>query len=248
MSYTFLQEQGEESSAACFSDISQSVRLKLSLTAEKSSCNDNETESCRGSQSGTMCEPSMESRGGELQTLCVVDSPARTLVLAGRVLALKESVQGFGRKCAVLLAKYDHGSCLWKTAQCLLFGGLELYSEAWPKWGLMQDGACWGLTIPADRTSEKEFGYLDSTPTKVMPLESNLTQDRIRILQSGRPRKMSKKGTDGSMNWAQLMLHKGFLPTAMLCEYYMGWPIGWTDLKPLEMGKYLLWRQAHGEF
>ena len=74
MSYTFLQEHGEESSAACFSDISQSVRLKLSLTAEKSSCNDNETESCRGSQSGTMCEPSMESRGGELQTLCVVDS------------------------------------------------------------------------------------------------------------------------------------------------------------------------------
>ena len=63
MSYTFLQEQGEESSVECFSDIEQFVRLKLNLTAGKSSCNDNETESCRGSQYGMMYKPLMESRG-----------------------------------------------------------------------------------------------------------------------------------------------------------------------------------------
>ena len=28
-------------------------------------------------------------------------------------------------------------------------------------------------------------------------------------------------------------------------EWLMGWPIGWTDLKPLEMGKYLSWYQQH---
>jgi len=29
-------------------------------------------------------------------------------------------------------------------------------------------------------------------------------------------------------------------------EWLMGWPLGWTDLKQLEMDKYLLWRQQHG--
>lgn len=27
-------------------------------------------------------------------------------------------------------------------------------------------------------------------------------------------------------------------------EWLMGWPIGWTDLKPLEMDKFRLWRQG----
>lgn len=31
-------------------------------------------------------------------------------------------------------------------------------------------------------------------------------------------------------------------------EWLMGWPIGWTDLKPLGMDKFRLWRQQHLEF
>ena len=31
-------------------------------------------------------------------------------------------------------------------------------------------------------------------------------------------------------------------------EWLMGWPIGWTDLRPLEMGKYQSWQQQHGGF
>jgi hypothetical protein len=34
----------------------------------------------------------------------------------------------------------------------------------------------------------------------------------------------------------------------MWVEWLMGWPLGWTDLKPLEMGKCLYVRQPHGEF
>jgi DNA (cytosine-5)-methyltransferase 1 len=30
-------------------------------------------------------------------------------------------------------------------------------------------------------------------------------------------------------------------------EWLMGWPLGWTDLKPLEMGKYHSWLQQHGK-
>ncbi len=31
-------------------------------------------------------------------------------------------------------------------------------------------------------------------------------------------------------------------------EWLMGWPLGWTDLKPLETGKYRLWRQQLSTF
>lgn len=31
-------------------------------------------------------------------------------------------------------------------------------------------------------------------------------------------------------------------------EWLMGWPIGWTDLKPLEMDRFLVWQQQHSEF
>jgi len=31
-------------------------------------------------------------------------------------------------------------------------------------------------------------------------------------------------------------------------EWLMGWPLGWTDLKPLETDKFLLWQNSHGKF
>jgi DNA (cytosine-5)-methyltransferase 1 len=31
-------------------------------------------------------------------------------------------------------------------------------------------------------------------------------------------------------------------------EWLMGWPLGWTDLKPLEMDRFQEFLQQHGEF
>jgi DNA (cytosine-5)-methyltransferase 1 len=31
-------------------------------------------------------------------------------------------------------------------------------------------------------------------------------------------------------------------------EWLMGWTIGWTDLKPLEMGKFQQWLNSHGKY
>jgi hypothetical protein len=33
----------------------------------------------------------------------------------------------------------------------------------------------------------------------------------------------------------------------MWVEWLMGWPLGWTDLRPLETDKYHLWQQQHGK-
>ena len=29
-------------------------------------------------------------------------------------------------------------------------------------------------------------------------------------------------------------------------EWLMGWPVGWTCLKPLEMGRFQQWLRSHG--
>ena len=31
-------------------------------------------------------------------------------------------------------------------------------------------------------------------------------------------------------------------------EWLMAWPLGWTDLKPLEMGKFQQWLRGHGNY
>jgi hypothetical protein len=31
-------------------------------------------------------------------------------------------------------------------------------------------------------------------------------------------------------------------------EELMGWPLGWTDLKPLETDKFQQWQHSHGNF
>lgn len=78
MSYTYLLESGEESSAECYSDIPAFVPSKSSLSVEKSSCNGNVTESSQNSQSGTTCEHSMGDRGAGKSTASAEASLAKT--------------------------------------------------------------------------------------------------------------------------------------------------------------------------
>ena len=44
-----------------------------------------------------------------------------------------------------------------------------------------------------------------------------------------------------------LATHAGGQLNPMWVEWLMGWPLGQTDLKPLETDKYRLWLQQHGK-
>jgi len=48
----------------------------------------------------------------------------------------------------------------------------------------------------------------------------------------------TERNSDGSPTGGQL--------NPNWVEWLIGWPIGWTDLKPLAMGKYQQWLQQHG--
>ena len=232
MSYTYLQEQGEVSSAGCFSDIPQSVLLRLNLTAEKSYSKDNETESCQSSQSGMMSAPSTELRGEEKSMSSAGVFLAKTSQQQERELESRENGADYGQKWPESLAKYDPNTSSWRTHQCLLFEDSTECLEIFSRWGMMHDGELYPLQIATLHMKEKEFGLeVFYTPT---------ARDWKGMSGKGfRERHGEKK------NLADFL---GGIPNPEFSEWLMGWPIGWTGLKPLEMDKFQSWLQQHGEF
>jgi hypothetical protein len=43
-------------------------------------------------------------------------------------------------------------------------------------------------------------------------------------------------------------LHNGGKLNPTWTEWLMGWPLEWTDLKPLETDKFQQWQQQHGKY
>jgi hypothetical protein len=174
VSYTFLQEQGAESSVECFSDIPALVLSRLNLTAGKSCSPGSETESCPDSPFGMISAPSTEIRGEGLSISCAEDSPARTSARPEKAQESKGSSLDCGPRWPGSFARFDPHSCLWKTVQCSLFGGLVEFSETWPRWGSMRDGECSALPMPSGLeefrawiTSVIESGLSESAPTPI---------------------------------------------------------------------------------
>ena len=149
MSYTYLLESGEVSSAECFSDIPQYVLSKLNLIAGKFYCNGRWMASCPPSRSGTILKHSTGSRGEDSLTLCAVGSPAKTLAHQEAEKDCRERKADSGEKWPESFAKFDLNSRSWKIRQLLLFEDLESSLEIWPKWGSMRNGECSELPMPS---------------------------------------------------------------------------------------------------
>ena len=236
MSYTYLQEQGEESSAASFADIPAYVLLRLNLTHERSYCNASATESCRTFQSGTTFEHSTGSRGEERSMLSAEDSHVRTLAQPEKGQESAANALDYGPRWQGSLARFNRNSSLWKTRQCLLVGGLESFSETWPAWGMMHDGECWEANTLEPATVESECGYL---PT---PCATDW--------KGGRSQLTRKDGTSTQSEFRHVMRVRFGLtyPIPMHSEAMMGWPTGWTELKPSETDRFQQWLASHGKF
>ena len=52
--------------------------------------------------------------------------------------------------------------------------------------------------------------------------------------------------SEHNRNTPTLTAQAGGTLNPMWVEWLMGWPLGWTDLKPLEMDKFRQWQQQHG--
>lgn len=237
MSYTYLQEQGEESLAEFFSDIPAFVLLKLNLTVEKSCSKGNGTESCQSSLSGTILKPLTENLGGDLLMLSAVDSHAKTLLPQAQPQELMESEADYGGTKIESLVKFDLNSHSWKTHHCLWEEDLRESLVTLPEWGMMQNGVCWVLATPEGCTNEIDFGLL-----------------HIPTIGKNEFRGTSRKRFVGSQDFRGAKMCEGLRtcetdPTYLnpgFSEKQMDWPIMWTELAPLEMDKFQQWLNSHG--
>jgi len=233
-----LQEQGEESSAECFSDIPAFALSRSRNTLGKSSCNVNATESCHGSQSGTTYKPSTADRGEGASMYWQEDFLAKTFQpreqITAKNLELPESVQAYGASIKGLLEKLNLVLSSRKTHRCCALGGLSPSSKTLPAWGIMLDGVSWEVGTSARTTREIESGYL---PT-VLATDWKGGTTAIR----------KDKGRQRFDQWRDYVKIKYGLtyPHPTHSELRMGWPEKWTDSQPLEMDKFQSWLRRHG--
>jgi hypothetical protein len=228
------QAQAAESLAGTCSGGEPFAQLNVMPTPHKFWRNDKMMEHSRLSQFGLTLQLLMETHGEELLTLYLAGFPVRTLAQPEKALESTAPGQAYGAKWHESFARYDHASSLWRTAQCSLLEGLDEFSETWPKWGLMRNGACSVRQTSALRISVTGSGLL---PT---PCASDYRGGRTP--EAG---EIAGRGPNNNFRDFCRQVIGWTYPNPVASEVLMGWPTGWTDLKQLEMAKYQLWRRQH---
>ena len=266
MSWLFSQALVEEFLVENFSDGEPSAPLSGNPIQQAYCAPDKMTAFSRLSRFGMMFKPLTANRGEELLTLYREGFHAKTFLQQEKEQELMEKPLECGEKWRASFTKYNPDLRLWKTHQCSLVEDLEPFLETWPQWGLMRDGECW-----EQRTLEqtiKGTGYGLSvwigTPTAHMSKETNAPSEHNRntptlTAQANWPTPRTKGMCGGSGAWEQLKANttieearsmgagNGGKLNPMWVEWLMGWPLGWTDLKPLEMDKFHCAQQPLGE-
>lgn len=331
MSWLFSQALLEEYSADTSLAGKPSAQLNVMPTPHKFWRNDKTMESSDLSRFGLTLQLLTDDRGEELLTSFLAASHARTSASPAPAPGLMVREAGCGSTWQGSFARYDHDTSTWKTAQCSLLEGLDEFSETWPKWGSMRDGASYLLPTPALRICVSESGSWATpsasdarrggtitpnmtgtslaqqvntpeywpTPTASLGSKGGRVTPRkgreggtlieavsarmwptpcARDYRSPNSKPFSERGGGkkdeqlnnavrfwptptagsknsagslqewgGSKNWVRTEnpeLARGQLNPAWV-EWLMGWPIGWTELKPLEMDKFHEWQQQH---
>lgn len=238
MSWHYLQAQAAESWEGSCLDGAPDALLSLIPTQDGYSSQDRKTDACHGSLSGTMSAPSTASPGADTSTLLAVGFHARTSAVQAKVQASTASGLAYGENLLESFARYDPDTCSWRTRQCSLLGGFTVYSETWPRWGLMRGGECWELGTLEPSTEGIGSGYSLPTPTKNDSKGAGsrrfLGSDHYRGAKTSEALRRSREDP--------IYLDPCF------GEWLMRWPIKWTDCEPLETGKFQRWLRLHGRF
>ena len=276
MSWLYSQALVEEYLGENSLDGEQSVPLSGNPIQQAYCAPDKMTEFFRLSRFGMTYKPLTVTLGEELLTLYLEDFHALTLAQQEKAQELTGNKAECGEKWRGSFVKYDPNLHLWKTHQCSLLGGLDEFLETWPQWGLMRDGECWEQQTLAQTINVTAFGLSPNpmenqsppphwpTPTAHMSKETNAPSEHKRntptlTAQVNWPTPRTAGMCGGTGSWDLLKKNttieearamgagNGGKLNPMWVEWLMGWPLGWTDLKPLEMDKSHCVQQRPGE-
>jgi hypothetical protein len=275
MSWLFSQALVEEYSAGTSLAGRPSAQLNVTPTQHKFWRNDKTMESSRLSQFGLTLQLLTEDLGEELLMSYLAASHARTSAQPAKALELMAPEAACGITWPASFAKYDpNAGSSWRTHQFSLLGGLDEFSATWPRWGSMRNGESYLRSTPMLSMSESASG-LWPTPTVcgnynrpgASPTSGLGLASAVRYNPSGKPIWRTPNASDAS-KWnkeriedrvakgRQIRLNNQISPDGSQAgqmnpewvEWLMGWPIGWTELKPLAMARFREWQQQHGGF
>jgi len=243
MSWLYSQALVEEFSEDICLDGEQSVPLSGSRTQQAYCAQDKMMDFSRLSQSGMTYKPLTASHGQALLMSYLEAFHARTSQSQGGGLELMETEVECGEKWHGSFTKYSPDLRLWKTHQCSLLEDSEQFLETWPTWGLMRDGECWEQQTLEQTTRGTEYGLLQKWPTPDASCGQRGTQPHWT------PKRKSGHSAQYTINQAvrDMDQSSGGKLNPVWLEWVMGWPMGWTDVKPLVMDKSLFVQQQHGE-
>ena len=225
---------------------------------------DRMTAFSRLSRFGMTFRPLTADRGRELLMSYLAAFRARTSASPGKAQASPESVAECGGTWRGSLARFDPDTSSWKTVQHSLLEDLESSSVTWPRSGMTVDGRCWELPTLERRTSAKDSG-LWPTPTVCGNYNrkgaSATSGDGLATAVQKWPTPTARchKGGGNSMtrkdgksrsdmlDWVVEYQTGGRLNPTWV-EWLMAWPLGWTELKRLEMDKCPPAPQQHGDY
>ena len=240
MSWLFSRALGEAFSADICSDGEPCALWSGTHMQQASWLPVKTTKSCSLSRSGVTYRLLTDDLGEGLLMSYLVGFRAKTSPVQVKEQDSMENEVVCGSKCLESQKKLDQSTSSLKTALCYALEDLSPSCKTLPKSGTMRNGQLWEHQTLEQTMSENECGYsLEMWPT---PRCQMTRQVRVRTdVQAGHKSNLeevvavrmgSKLPTGGHLN-----------PTWV--EWLMGWPLEWTDLKPLEMDKFHLWQQQH---
>lgn len=268
--------QAAESLEPICSDGGQSATSNGTTTASECSPHESQTDSFQPRQFSATCVSSYSpvplANTEDLRTwLAQVSRASRTASQgSGSEPMTSETC---GPQHGTLFATFDQTACSWRMCQESLLDTPQSLSLIWPRWAMWDEQAAYELLTPELGTRETAGG-LWPTPKASdgmmgFPRTSGRPIEKVTHLATAAKYWATPSATDykGSVTSETLQKRMGMtrgvrLPEQVLrdsgldrgqlnpqwVEWLMGWPIGWTDLKPLETAKFQGWLQQHGDF
>jgi hypothetical protein len=246
---TYSPALAEASSEAYSAGTRLSALAKQIPTALTSYYSARLTECCQDSQSGTTCERCTGENGAGAWISYLEDSLARTSVPQVLDLEYLENLVDCGESLPDLLVRYDPDSFSLRTVRCsesevstlscatlphsgtMLFGNVYKLEIAWPHTRGANVCGSWPTpTVCGNRNfpgaSEKAGWGLQSF------IETFYTPCVVDSKQLAGARQLTEQ-LGGKLNpdWT---------------DWLMGWPIGWSGLRPLAMDRFQTWLDKHG--
>jgi len=191
------------------------------------------TDFSRLSRFGMTFKPLTEDRGEELLTSYLAAFRAKTSALQAKAQELTENDQECGATWRGSLARFDPVTSSWRTAQPSLLEDFGESSVIWPRSGMTAGGQCWELPMWERRTKGTGSGWWPTPQSSDNRNRGTRSTPAIARRIAAGKQVMLSMVMDGPLN-------------PMFAEWIMGWPLGWTDLKPLVMDKSHCVPQQHG--